>query len=201
MEVFFDVKIGGFHAGFQVVEESKGVQVLKEDFYFGEFFVEVLGYAEIGGGEAVKVFEHASCCTRGGDEFQDFFPAGECAILFFVAFDFFVAETEDATVVGSGGGIEMAFGEAGFKIIYLVLHNLGSEPHLTELLKVLPGWFKYHAMRYLGLEKDLFGQRDFGGQCLTFKQTHLGFSATLATTLCNGDGEGGFHFDDGRGFE
>ena len=144
--VFVDVEVGALHARLQVVIEGEGAKVLEEFFYFGKLFFEICGHAKIGGGEAVKVFEHARCSSGGGDELEDFLPACECTILFFVAGDFFLVQAQDAAIGRCGGIVEVAFGEAGLEVVYLLLHGLDGETHLGELFEVLLGGFKYHVL-------------------------------------------------------
>ena len=45
-----------------------------------------------------------------------------------------------------GGIVEVAFGEAGLEVVYLLLHGLDGETHLGELFEVLLGGFKYHVL-------------------------------------------------------
>ena len=91
VEVVLDVEVGGCHLGFQVVEESKGVDVFQEGLHLWELLAEVARNAEVGGGETVKVFEHARGSSRGGDELQQFLAVAKGAVLFFVARYFLVA--------------------------------------------------------------------------------------------------------------
>ena len=68
------------------------VAVLQEFLDAGKLFFKVIGYSKIGRRKCVKVFEHARCSSGGGDELEDFLPACECTVLFFVAGDFFLVQ-------------------------------------------------------------------------------------------------------------
>lgn len=149
--VVVDVEVGTFHAVLQVVVEGEGAQIFKESFYLGELLFEIFGHPEVSGGEAVKVFEHACCSSRGGDELQDFFVACKCAVLFFVAGYFLVAEAADAAVVRRCCRVEVAFGKSFLEVVYLELYALGGKTHLGELFEVLFSGFKCHGLWFLSL--------------------------------------------------
>lgn len=149
VQVVLNVEVRGPHARFQVVVESEGMYVVDEFLYGWIFFGEVCGHAEVGGGEAVKVFEHACCCAGGRYEFEHFqtFAEGmaEASVVFYAV------EVEGAytAVCRGGGSVEAAFGEAVAEVVYLGLHVVGSNAKGGDLREVVVGGSKLHVAQLL----------------------------------------------------
>lgn len=123
--------------------------VVDEFLYGWIFFGEVRGHAEVGGGEAVKVFEHACCCAGGRYEFEHFqaFAEGmaEASVVFYAV----EVEGADAAVCWGGGSVEAAFGEAVAEVVYLGLHVVGSNAKGGNLRAVVVGGYKLHVAQLL----------------------------------------------------
>ena len=146
LQVVLDVEVGGGHAGFQVVEEREGVDVLQELFHVGEFFLEVPAHAEVGGGEGIEFFEHARGGSRGGHELEQPLPFAERTVKPFVACYLFVVKDAYAAVGGGGCFVEAGLGEALFEVVYLLLYFFNSKTQFIELSQVFIGWFEHHVI-------------------------------------------------------
>ena len=127
VQVVFDVKVGVFHAGFEIAEEGERVYVLEEHLYVGKFVCEIVADTKVGGCEGVKVFEHACGGAGGGDKFENFDVLAEATVELFVVCYLLVVEHANAAVGRSGGGFEASFGETFFEVVYLFLYFFNSK--------------------------------------------------------------------------